>query len=336
MYSVIVSEPPPPAVLRIGELSRRLGVSDHVLRAWERRYGLLRPIRTAGGFRLYSEADFDRVRRMQEYLAQGLSAAQAARAAVNGEPPAGVGTEAGGPARHDGPADEAAALAAALDQFDEPAAHAVLDRLLSTLTVETVLRDVVLPYLRALGDRWERGEVSVAQEHFASNVIRGRLAGLARGWGHGHGPRAILACVPDELHDIALLAFGIVLNRNGWRIEYLGANTPLDDLIDMAGAQRPDLVVLAGTRPERFDGRTDDLARLARVAPIALAGPGATAAIADAAGATLLTDDPVTAAERMPTPGTTASPGGDERGYGGRGAAVPSAGGGVKRRGRAP
>jgi DNA-binding transcriptional MerR regulator len=303
---VIVSEPSPPAVLRIGELSRRLGVSDHVLRAWERRYGLLRPVRTTGGFRLYSEADLDRVRRMQAYLAQGLSAAEAARAAVDGEPPAGTG--AGGPAHQDGLAAAAATLAAALDEFDEPAAHAVLDRLLGTLTVETVLRDVVLPYLRALGDRWERGEASVAQEHFASNLIRGRLAGLARGWGHGHGPRAILACVPDELHDIALLAFGIVLNRNGWRIEYLGASTPLDDLNRMAHAQRPDLIVLVGTGPERFDGLTDDLVRLARVAPIALAGSGATPAVADAVGARLLTDDPVTAAEQMPTPGIHPGP----------------------------
>jgi MerR family transcriptional regulator, light-induced transcriptional regulator len=306
MYSVIVSEPSPPGVLRIGELSRRLGVSDHVLRAWERRYGLLRPVRTAGGFRLYSEADLDRVRRMQAYLGQGLSAAEAARAAVDGEPPAGTG--AGRPAHHDGLADTATMLATALDEFDEPAAHAVLDRLLGTLTVETVLRDVVLPYLRALGDRWERGDVNVAQEHFASNLIRGRLAGLARGWGHGHGPRAILACVPDELHDLALLAFGIVLNRNGWRIEYLGASTPLDDLIRMAHAQRPDLIVLVGTGSERFDGLTDDLVRLARVAPIALAGSGATPAVADAVGARLLTDDPVTAAEQMPTPGIHPGP----------------------------
>jgi len=303
---VIVSEPSPPGALRIGELSRRLGVSDHVLRAWERRYGLLRPVRTTGGFRLYSEADLDRVRRMQAYLAQGLSAAQAARAAIDGEPPADTG--AGGAAHHDGLTDAAATLAAALDEFDEPAAHAVLDRLLGTLTVETVLRDVVLPYLRALGERWERGDVSVAQEHFASNLIRGRLAGLARGWGHGHGPRAILACVPDELHDIALLAFGIVLNRNGWRIEYLGASTPLDDLIRMAHAQRPDLMVLVGTGPERFDGLTDDLVRLARVAPIALAGSGATPAVADAVGARLLTDDPVTAAEQLPTPGIHPGP----------------------------
>jgi methanogenic corrinoid protein MtbC1 len=208
----------------------------------------------------------------------------------------------GGHAPHDGPADAIGTLARALDEFAEPAAHAVLDRLLSTLTVETVLRDVVLPYLSALGDRWERGEVSVAQEHFASNLIRGRLAGLARGWGHGHGPRAVLACVPDELHDIALMAFGIVLHRNGWRIDFLGASTPVPDLVRVAGANRPALTVLAGTRPERFEGLTEDLVRLVRVAPVAIAGAGATAAIADAVGALLLTDDPVTAAERMPTP----------------------------------
>jgi methanogenic corrinoid protein MtbC1 len=95
-----------------------------------------------------------------------------------------------------------------------------------------------------------------------------------------------------------------VLNRNGWRIEFLGASTPLDDLIRMAQAQRPDLIVLVGTRPERFDGLTDDLALLARVAPVALAGPGATPAVADAVGARLLTGDPVTAAEQMPTPRT--------------------------------
>src|SRR4030095_9722996 len=81
-----------PAVLRIGELSRRLGVSDHVLRAWERRYGLLRPVRSTGGFRLYSEADLDRGRRMQAHLAQVLSAAEAARAAVDGDAPAGTRT----------------------------------------------------------------------------------------------------------------------------------------------------------------------------------------------------------------------------------------------------
>ena len=82
LYSVLMELPGDRPLLRIGELSRRLGVSDHVLRAWESRYGLLQPVRSPGGFRLYSEADELRVRRMQAYLADGLSAAEAARAAL--------------------------------------------------------------------------------------------------------------------------------------------------------------------------------------------------------------------------------------------------------------
>ena len=79
-------------------------------------------------------------------------------------------------------------LADALDRFDEPRAQAILDRLLAVATVDTLLSEVVLPYLRELGERWARGEASVAQEHFASSVLRGRLLGLARGWGLGIGP----------------------------------------------------------------------------------------------------------------------------------------------------
>ena len=297
-----VDQEQPAAVLRIGELSRRLGVSDHVLRAWERRYGLLHPVRSAGGFRLYSENDVRRVRRMQAHLGQGLSPAEAARAAIHEERAAPATAEVAGQRRDRRPADAARELAAALDTHDEPAAQAILDELLSTLTMETVVRDVVLPYLRELGERWQRGDIGVADEHFASNVIRGRLAGLARGWGHGRGPRALLACMPGELHDMALLAFGVVLNRNGWRISYLGADTPLDDLIQAAQATRPDLVVVTATTGERFDGVIADLSRLAVVAPLALGGAGATPEIAAAVGAQLLLGDPVTAAERVAAP----------------------------------
>ena len=292
-------------LLRIGELSRRAGVSDHVLRAWERRYGLLKPMRSVGGFRLYSEADESRVRRMQAHLARGLSAAEAARTAL-GADEVSAGSAAGGSesvavGRHEGLADRASALALALDELDEPAAQAVLDRLLSDFTVETVLRDVLMPYLQELGERWERGSVTVAQEHFASNLLRGRLASLARGWGHGHGPRAVLACPPGERHDLGLLVFGIALNRNGWRVGYLGADTPLEELINTAVDTSADLVVLAAATPERFTGLTADLSRLASIVPLALAGAGA-AALALPVGTRLLTADPVTEAERLPPP----------------------------------
>jgi MerR family transcriptional regulator, light-induced transcriptional regulator len=286
---VDISEDAP--VLRIGELSRRLGVSDHVLRAWERRYGLLRPVRTPGGFRLYSEADARRIREMQDHLAHGVSAAEAAHAVLAGE-----GGGANGTAAEPSAGELGRVLREALDGFDEPAAQAVLDRLFSELSVTAVLRDTVLPYLAELGYRWERGQASIAQEHFASNLIRGRLAGLARGWGGGRGPRAMLACPSGERHDLALMMFGIALNRAGWRIDYLGADTPAEELTRTVQARRPDLLVLAATRPQTLEPLRADLAGLAREVPLVLAGAGATPGLAAAVGGRLLEGDPVTAA----------------------------------------
>jgi DNA-binding transcriptional MerR regulator len=291
-------------VLRIGELSRRLGVSDHVLRAWESRYGLLQPVRSAGGFRLYSEADALRIRRMQAHLARGLSAAEAAQAVLGEDSvtSADLGRATGSHRASPRAGELSGNLREALDAFDEPAAQAVLDRLVSDLSLTAVLRDVVVPYLTDLGERWERGTASIAQEHFASNVIRGRLAGLAGGWGNGHGPRAVLACPPGELHDLALMVFGIALNRNGWRIAYLGMSTPIEELMRTVEAKRTDLVVLTATMPGTLEPFGAQLTALAQRAPLALAGAGATPQIASAAGARLLTGDPVTEAENVEWP----------------------------------
>ena len=292
-------------LLRIGELSRRLGVTDHALRAWESRYGLLQPVRSAGGFRLYSAADEWRIRQMQAYLAEGLSAAEAARTVLREDGSASAEPAPprprAGPRRGHG-SELATALRQALDAFDEPSAQAVFDRLVSDLSLTAVLRDVVLPYLADLGERWQRGTASIAQEHFASNIIRGRLAGLARGWGGGHGPRAILACPPGEQHDMALMIFGIVLNRNGWSIDYFGINTPVEELERAVDATRPDLVVLAATIPETLESLRPKLAALARRAPLALAGAGATAQLASAVGARLMAGDLVTEAAQTRWP----------------------------------
>jgi MerR family transcriptional regulator, light-induced transcriptional regulator len=305
------------AVLRIGELSRRVGVSEHVLRAWESRYGLLKPARSAGGYRLYSEDDEIRVRRMLAHLEGGLAAAQAARAAVEeGQPPtaptaaanstATAGVVAGPDVRVaiDAPrpaglAECADVLRQGLDDLDESAAQAVLDRLLTDFTIETVLRDVLLPYLHDLGERWEHGEVTIAQEHFASHVLRGRLTSLSRGWGNGRGPFALLACPPGEQHDLALIAFGIALNRSGWRVGYLGVNTPIPDLIQVSSILRPSLVVLAASTPRRFTAVVPELSRLAALAPLALAGAGARTKLAKSVGARLLARDPITEAEHL-------------------------------------
>ena len=117
---------------------------------------------------------------MLAYLAEGLSAAEVARAALGGDASPTVGGLASPPAAAPAGSEPFAELSRALDAFDEPTAQAVLDGLMAELSLPAVLREVVLPYLADLGERWQRGTASIAAEHFASNVIRGRLAGLAR------------------------------------------------------------------------------------------------------------------------------------------------------------
>jgi len=285
---------PESAHLQIGALSRRVGVSPELLRAWEQRYGLLQPGRSAGGFRLYSTSDEDRVRLMQRHLDAGVSAAQAARLALTEAAPGG-----GEVAQSVELTRLSTELVTALDRFDEPGAHATFDRLLATFTLQTVLRDVVLPYFHELGERWERGEASVAQEHFASNVVRGRLLGLARGWGEGAGLRAALACAPGELHDLPLIVFGLVLAGRGWRITYLGPDTPIATIQEALATMEARLVVIAAMTRQRFRAAQPELTELARHVPVGLAGAGATNSLARATGASLLEGDPVTAAQRV-------------------------------------
>jgi MerR family transcriptional regulator, light-induced transcriptional regulator len=278
--------------LRIGELAKRTGVSPELLRAWEQRYGLLQPTRTPGGFRLYSPADQARVQRMQALVSGGLAAAQAARLVLSGGEPAPPTGSASATTLEDG----AGHLTASLDRLEEQAANTALDRLLSAYTVETVLQQVVLPYLHRLGERWEAGEVSVAQEHFASNLLRARLLGLAQGWGQGQGPGAILACVPGEQHELGLLAFGVALRRRGWRITYLGTDSPIGPIADIAPSVTPAVVVLLAMTEQGFLNQAHEIKQLTNQVPVMIAGTGATPKVARHTQTHLLDQDPVTAA----------------------------------------
>jgi DNA-binding transcriptional MerR regulator len=277
---------------RIGELARRTGVSPALLRAWETRYQLLSPSRSAGGFRLYSDEDEARVRRMRSLQEEGLSASEAARSTL---------TDDWSPT--DMPAttlaESATQLRLALESYDEVEAQAIFDGLLTNLTLDSVLTEVVLPCLQEIGDRWERGEVSVAQEHFAANLIRGRLLALARGWGQGRGPRALLACAPGELHDLGLISFGLALRARGWTITFLGPSTPVETLADTATTLEPELVIVTSISSEQFSSHASELARLAAEVPLALAGHGASEELAARVGARYLGGDPVAEAGRV-------------------------------------
>jgi methanogenic corrinoid protein MtbC1 len=226
---------------------------------------------------------------MQEHLAGGFSAAEAARLALENEAPTKS-------ASIEVLNDE---LTDALDEYDEPRAQAVFDRLLSACSIDAVLRDAVLPFLHELGLRWERGEISVAQEHFASSVIRGRLLGLARGWGAGSGPVAVLACPPGEEHDLGLLALGIVLHDRGWRIAYLGPDTPMETLAGAAARVDARVIVLAAVSRRRFEAVAATLRHLAKTHQLAIAGAGASETLATRTGALHLTGGPVDEAQRL-------------------------------------
>ena len=273
--------------LRIGELSKRLGVSPELLRAWETRYGLVAPERTPGGLRLYSKEDERRVREMRRQIAAGLSAAEAARVAL-GTRVAPVSVQ-----------RLLSDLDGALSALDEPAAQAALDRTFESLDLEIALGHVILPFLHDLGERWATTERSIGQEHFASNVIGGRLRTLARGWGDGEGPRAVLACPSGEQHELGLLCFGLLLRNRGWRIAYFGAQTPTDDLMTVVAELLPELVVLCAIGAQTFVDAAEGIRALSAQARVAIGGAGASKALARALGTELLAGDLIAAARAV-------------------------------------
>jgi DNA-binding transcriptional MerR regulator len=277
--------------LRIGELSRRSGASTDVLRSWERRYGLLRPRRSPNGYRLYSAEDLDRALAMQAHLAAGTSAAEAAALVKNRSD--------ADDASHQQVSELLARLRAALAAYDAVSAAHVLDRCLLNLGLARAIQQVILPCLRDVGRLWECGEITVAQEHFATHIIRRRLLTVAEGWESDGERLALLACAPGEQHDIGLICFGLSLNSyHGWRIAYLGADTPLPGLVDAVKSMRPDLVVVSAISAARFFpefGRWQDVAE---GVSLGVGGAGADARLAKRIGAAYLAGDPVAAAAR--------------------------------------
>ena len=278
--------------LRIGELSRRVGVSPELLRAWEARYGLVRPKRTSGGLRLYSEDDERRVRLMREQIDAGLSAAEAARVAkVRSGPPADGGSASLAEIHLD--------LQRSFQELDEPAGQLALDRLFASFELRPALAQVILPFLNQLGERWATGLTSVAQEHFASHVIGARLRALTQGWGQGVGPRATLACPQGERHDLGLLCFGLALRERGWRIVYLGADTPTRELLDTLGESPPEIVVLSAVTPQPFLDEREEIGRLTARVRVGIGGAGASSALADDLGVEALDGEALEAAAAL-------------------------------------
>ena len=216
----------------IKEAAARTGLTQTVLRAWERRYGIVEPARTAGGYRVYDEAALGRLRSMRRLINDGWTASAAAAAVLAGaEPPSGIATE----PRPEGQAallvEQLVDAAAAIDS---PRIEAVLDDMFAGGTYERVVDDNVIPALRALGAAWAAGTLSVAGEHLASNAVQRRLAASfqASGPGRHEGRPVLVGMPPGARHELGALMFATTVRRSGLPVVYLGADVPLDDWSD--------------------------------------------------------------------------------------------------------
>jgi DNA-binding transcriptional MerR regulator len=220
------------AGLNIAALSRRTGVAPDTLRKWEQRYAILRPTRTEGGQRRYSERDVARVEWLCERLREGYRISEAASL---------LGTVDVAPARS--PKDHLASLLEA-----EPEQIGVLvDQAFALHGVDATLAEILTPLLQAVGERWERGEISIAEEHFVTATVRSRLGHLLADSGGGVRGVAVLACAPGELHELGLMMVAIGLRRDGWKVLYLGANTPVADAVELARRESARLLGISVT-----------------------------------------------------------------------------------------
>ena len=287
----------------IKEAAARSGVSVPTLRAWERRYGVVHPVRTPSGYRLYDEGSIARLRAMRELVDEGWGASQAAQHVIEqGSPPAesvaGRAATAAAPDRAPArPTSDVrdrlgAGLLAAAVRLDAGRLDALLDDAFASASFERAMDEAVFPMLTAIGDAWQRGEIDIAGEHAASHAVVRRLARLFDAAARGdRAPRAVLGLPAGSLHEIGLLAFGVAARRAGVPVLYLGPDVPPASwaaALDRSGA---DIVVLgvptAADRPAAL-AVLEALAERPVPPSVLLGGTGAATLASDRPGVALL------------------------------------------------
>jgi DNA-binding transcriptional MerR regulator len=246
-------------VFTIKTVVQETGIAPATLRAWERRYGVLSPGRSEGGYRLYSERDIATLRWLRNQVESGVSISRAValleiRHRAGEEPELEIGRSVlpVAPAENvRGTETIVAELVDALTLFQEPHAEAVLGEAFALYPVDVVAEEIITPTLIEIGERWHRGEASIVQEHFATAFLRRRLTALFHAYPQPlAGPMAITGSGPSEWHDVGILLVSLNLRRHGWRVIYLGQNVPADHLLREVRKLRPDMVCLSAATSE--------------------------------------------------------------------------------------
>jgi MerR family transcriptional regulator, light-induced transcriptional regulator len=267
----------PRAFHPIGVAATRTGLSQSVLRAWERRYGAVRPRRSAGGQRLYSDPDVERLRLLRSAVEGGRAIGRIAtlptdelRALVRDDRRAQEDGSRGplpaaseeGPSRDPGPGGEAVFLRAGLasvEALDQGGLERVLRRAAIGLDPARLVEGVVAPLLRKIGESWERGTLSPAGERLASGVVGAFLRGLLETLREeGDVPVMLVATPSGEQHELGALLAGAAGAAAGWHVVALGPNLPPDDIAHAARRTGVSLVGLSVIRPA---GEPEDVER---------------------------------------------------------------------------
>ncbi len=236
---------------------KETGIKADVLRAWERRYGLPMPQRTAGGHRLYSQRDVETIKWLLARQGEGLSISRAVdlwrEIETGGADPLAESRQTASlapitmapPAAQ--PSLDAARgdwLAACLD-FNETLAEQILNQAFALYPVESVCIDLLQRGLVEMGRLWYENRASVQQEHFASGLAMRRLdALLAASPPPTRSQTVLVGCPPEEWHSFTLLLLALLLRRRGLNVIYLGANVPEHQFKETAQAVRADMVLL--------------------------------------------------------------------------------------------
>ncbi len=282
---------------RIQAVSEMTRIPAATLRAWERRYGIPSPHRTASSYRLYSDHDIEQIREMQSLCADGMSPSDAARrlseSSAANEPVPTL-------ERIDPYARARDAVVSATLQFDPDAVERAVQRALHLGSATTVFDRVLGPALRVIGERWYAGELSTGQEHMASEIIGNALRNTLRlVQPPSDARKAVLACFADETHELPLIGIALRLSGWGFRTIILGARTPPSALRHALQELRPELAGLSVTiAPPPHEARplVENYASACRDTPWIVGGGGAESIREqlEQHGALVLSNDPPT------------------------------------------
>ncbi len=211
---------------RIGAVTRLTGLSADVIRVWERRYGVIRPVRSEGGSRLYSEADISRLRQLRQAIDKGHSIGQAAKLPAE-ELEHLLGSQPDSAVAEDPYSTAQERFLEAIERMDVASADMELSRAATLFPVKTLVTQVIAPILEQVGERWAHKELGVAQEHVASGLIRSLLNSLIRLYPPTkQSDTIVLSTIQGERHEFGLLLTALLATSRGWRVVYLGTDLP--------------------------------------------------------------------------------------------------------------